>query len=144
MTWLLPTLRWAGAVLLAGVALVHGRLWLDGYRSIDVIGPLFALDTVLAALLAVAVVLAPRRHLAVVALAGAALAAGTAGGLLLSTRVPLFGFQESLAAGDAVLSLVLEGAATAVLLALAGLVLRRRERTPPRAAGAPGARITRR
>jgi hypothetical protein len=31
------------------VALVHGRLWLDGYRAIDVIGPLFLLDTLLAA-----------------------------------------------------------------------------------------------
>ncbi|HEV7870561.1 MAG TPA: hypothetical protein VGO95_04835 [Modestobacter sp.] len=115
------TLRWAGALLLAGVAVVHGRLWLDGYRSIDVIGPLFALDTVLAALLAVAVVLAPRRHLPVVALAGAALAVGTAAGLLLSTRVALFGFRESLSAEHAVLSLVLEGAAGVVLLGLAWL-----------------------
>jgi hypothetical protein len=47
------------------------------------------------------------------------LAAGTAGGLLLSTRVALFGFRESLAAQDAVLSLVLEAAATVVLLLLA-------------------------
>jgi hypothetical protein len=127
-----PALRWAGALLLAGVALVHGRLWVDGYRTIEVIGPLFALDTVLAALLAVAVLLAPRRILAGVALAGAALAAGTAGGLLLSTVVPLFGFQESLQAQYAVLSLVLEGAATVVLLALAAVAARHRAVTPGR------------
>jgi hypothetical protein len=119
-------LRGAGALLLAGMAFLHGRLWVDGYRSIDVIGPLFAVDTVLAALLAVAVLGAPRRHLAVVALAGAALAAGTAGGLLLSTRVTLFGFRESLAAQDAKLSLVLEVAATIVLLTLAAVSVARR------------------
>jgi hypothetical protein len=119
-------LRGAGALLLAAMAFLHGRLWVDGYRSIDVIGPLFAVDTVLAALLAVAVLGAPRRHLAVVALAGAALAAGTAGGLLVSTRVTLFGFRESLAAQDAKLSLVLEGAATVVLLILAAVSVARR------------------
>jgi hypothetical protein len=128
VTWVRVLLRLAGATLLAAVAVVHGRLWLDGYRTIDVIGPLFALDTVLAALGAVAVLLAPRRHLPAVALAGAALAAGTAGGLLLSTRVALFGFQESLAAQDAVLSLALEAAATVVLLVLA-LAAPARDRT---------------
>jgi hypothetical protein len=120
------TLRGAGALLLAATAVLHGRLWLDGYRSIDVIGPLFALDTVLAVVAATALLVTPRRHLGVVALAGAALAAGTAGGLLLSTQVALFGFRESLAASDARLSLVLEGAATVVLLVLAALSLRRR------------------
>src|ERR1700710_150589 len=119
-------LRAAGALLLTATAVVHGRLWIDGYRSINVIGPLFAVDTVLAGLLAIALLGAPRRHLAVVALAGAALAAGTAAGLLLSTRVTLFGFRESLAAQDAKLSLVLEGAATVVLLTLAALSVARR------------------
>ena len=129
MTTLRTALRWAGAVLLAAIALVHGRLWLDGYRSIEVIGPLFAVDTVLAALLAVAVVVASRRQLPLVALAGAALAAGTAAGLLLSTTVPLFGFQESLSARHAVLSLVLEGAATVVLLTLAAIPTQQRTAT---------------
>jgi hypothetical protein len=144
VTGLRWTLRAAGAVLLAAVAVVHGRLWLDGYRTIDVIGPLFLLDTALAAVLAVALLLTPRRHLTLVALAGAALAAGTAGGLLLSTRVTLFGFRESLAADDARLSLVLEGAATVVLLVLAAVSARDRRGRPdavPRAAphgrGAP-------
>jgi hypothetical protein len=144
VTGLRWTLRAAGAVLLAAVAVVHGRLWLDGYRTIDVIGPLFLLDTALAAVLAVALLLTPRRHLTLVALAGAALAAGTAGGLLLSTRVPLFGFRESLAAADARLSLVLEGAATVVLLVLAAVSARDRRgrrdavpRTAHRGRGAP-------
>lgn len=121
-----PVLRWVGALLLAGIAVVHARLWLDGYRSIDVIGPLFAVDVLAAAVLAVALVAVPRRLLAVTALAGAALAGGTAAGLLLSTRVPLFGFRESLQARDAVASLVLEAAATVVLVGLAVLALRTR------------------
>jgi hypothetical protein len=138
------TLRWAGALLLAAVAVVHGRLWLDGYRSIDLIGPLFALDVALAALLAVAVLLAPDRYLTVVALAGALLAVGTAGGLLLTTQVPLFGYQESLAAQDAVLSLVLEGAAGVVLVALAGFSVRYPAHPPAHRSTGPGARASRR
>jgi hypothetical protein len=68
----MAVVRWVGALLLAAVAVGHGRLWLDGYRSLDVIGPLFALDTVLAVLLAAAVVLTPRRHLTLLALAALA------------------------------------------------------------------------
>jgi hypothetical protein len=136
-------LRWAGVLLLVGIAVVHARLWWAGYRTVEVIGPLFALDVVLAGLCAAAVAVAHRRWLGLAALAGAALAAGTAGGLLLSTRVPLFGFRESLAAADARLSLVLEGAATVVLLTLAAVSARDRSRRPdavPRTASrGPGA-----
>jgi hypothetical protein len=121
LRWLL---RVAGAVLLIGIAVVHARLWSDGYRSLDVIGPLFIVNAVGATVLAIAVLLAPLRYLALVALAGAALAAGTAAGLLLTTQVEVFGFKESLEAPDAVLSLWLEGAATVVLLALAALSFR--------------------
>jgi len=143
MTGLRLLLRVAGALLLAAIAWVHADLWLDGYRDIPTIGWLFALDVVGAAVLAVAVLVAPRRFLALVALAGAALAAGTAAGLLLSTQVELFGFQESLQAEHAKLSLWLEAAATVVLLALVGLSTRRRY--PPRAhsVAGPGAGTTR-
>ena len=133
-------LRVAGALLLLATAYVHGDLWLDGYRSISVIGPLFALQTVAAAALALAVLLSPRRFLALVALAGAALAAGTAGGLLLSTKVELFGFRESLQAEHAVLSLELEAAATVVLLLLAWLATQRRDAPRGRPAARPRVR----
>jgi hypothetical protein len=79
----------------------------------------------------VAVVLVSRRLLPAMTLAGATLAAGTAAGLLLSAEVPLFGFQETLGARYAGLSLVCEGAATVLLLALAGVSVRVRE--PPAA-----------
>jgi len=132
-------LRVAGALLLAAIAWVHADLWLDGYRDIPTIGWLFALDVVGAAVLAVAVLLAPLRFLGLAALAGAALAAGTAAGLLLTTQVEVFGFQESLEAPNARLSLWLEGAATVVLLALAALAARRRSSPRTRSTAGPGA-----
>jgi hypothetical protein len=127
MAMLRWVLRVAGAVLLLAIAYVHGDLWRDGYRSISVIGPLFVVQTVSAAVLALAVLISPRRWLPLVALGGAALAAGTAAGLLLSTKVELFGFRESLQAEHAVLSLWLEAAATVVLLVLAWVATQGRD-----------------
>jgi hypothetical protein len=49
----------AGLVALDG--LVHVRLWQDGYRFLDDVGPLFLVNTVVAALLAVAVLAWPSR-----------------------------------------------------------------------------------
>jgi hypothetical protein len=140
MALLRLVLRVAGAVLLLAIAYVHGDLWLDGYRSLSVIGPLFIVQTVAAAVLGIAVLLSPRRWLALVALAGAALAAGTAAGLLLSTKVELFGFRESLQAPHAVLSLWLEGAATVVLLGLAWLATQGRDAPRTRASARPRVR----
>ena len=133
-------LRVVGALLLAGIAWVHADLWLDGYRDIPTIGWLFLMNVVGAAVLAVAVLVTPRRFLALVALAGAALAAGTAAGLLLSTKVELFGFSESLEAQSARLSLWLEAAATVVLLVLAWLATQRRDAPRGRAAARPRVR----
>jgi hypothetical protein len=139
MTGLRLLLRTAGALLLAAIAWVHAGLWLDGYRDIPTIGWLFALNVVGAAVLAVAVLVTPRRFLALVAVAGAGLAAGTAAGLLVSTQVELFGFRESLEAESARLSLWLEGAATVVLLALAALSTRRRDPRRVHSTVGPGA-----
>jgi hypothetical protein len=139
MTGLRLLLRTAGALLLAAIAWVHAGLWLDGYRDIPTIGWLFALNVVGAAVLAVAVLVTPRRFLALVAVAGAGLAAGTAAGLLVSTQVELFGFRESLEAESARLSLWLEGAATVVLLALAALSTRRRDPRRVHSTAGPGA-----
>jgi hypothetical protein len=136
-------LRLAGALLLAAIAWVHADLWFQGYRDFPTIGWLFAVDVVGAAVLALAVLVAPRRSLPLVALAGAALAAGTAAGLLVTTQVEVFGFQESLEAQHARLSLWLEAAATVVLLALAGLSVRRRNPRRVHTAAGTGARTTR-
>jgi len=55
--------------------------------------------------------------------AGAALAVGTAAGLLLSASVGLFGYTESLAVPSAQTSLVVEFTGAAVLAAAAAIVL---------------------
>ncbi|TQN42010.1 hypothetical protein FHU33_1401 [Blastococcus colisei] len=119
-------LRIVGAALLIGIAVIHGYLWQAGYRGIDVIGPAFLLDTVLGILGALAVLLAPRRLLPWAAAAGAALALGTLGALVLSTTVGLFGFVESVQAQLWWESFWVEVAATVVLTALAVLAWRGR------------------
>jgi hypothetical protein len=123
---LIRVLRIAGAVLLLGVAVIHGHLWQAGYRTIDGIGPAFLLDTALGVLGALAVLLAPRRLLPWAAAAGAALAAGTLGALVLSTTVGLFGFVESVEAQLWWESFWVEAAAAVVLTALAVLAWRGR------------------
>ena len=55
-------LRLAGAALLVVIALIHGYLWRQGYRDIDVIGPAFLFQAVLGVLGAAAVAWRGRTH----------------------------------------------------------------------------------
>jgi len=118
--WAVTVLAVAGAALLAWSGAIHLRLWFEGYRDISVIGPLFLIQGIASIVLAVA--LAAFRRLALLA-AGAALAAATAAGLLLSAGVGLFGYTESLAVPYAETSLVVEFTSAAVLAAAAALIL---------------------
>jgi hypothetical protein len=118
--WALTLLAVAGAGLLVWSGVLHLQLWSEGYRTISVIGPLFLVQGI--ASIALAAVLAVFRRLVLLA-AGAALAAGTAAGLLLSASVGLFGYTESLAVPDAVTSLVVEFTGAAVLAVAAVVVL---------------------
>ncbi|MDP5183520.1 hypothetical protein QOZ88_12815 [Blastococcus sp. BMG 814] len=95
LTWVL---RLVGAVLLAVMGWLHLDLWLDGYRTIDVIGPAFVLNAIAGFGLALLLLVAPRRWLWLAAALGALTALGTLTALLLSTTVGLFGFVESSAA----------------------------------------------
>ena len=122
----IAVLRVAGAVLLVVIALIHGYLWRQGYRDIDVIGPAFLLQAVLGVLGAAAVLLAPRRLLPWAAAAGAAFALGSLAALLLSTTVGLFGFTESTAAMYWWESFWVEIAAAVILTALAAVAWRGR------------------
>jgi hypothetical protein len=122
-----PAARWAaniaavaGAALLVWSGVIHLQLWGDGYRDISVIGPLFLVQGV--GSIVIAAVLAVFRRLALIA-AGAVTLASTAGGLLLSVYVGLFGYQESLAVPYAKSSLVIEFTGAAVLGAAAALVM---------------------
>ena len=126
-TRLLWALRLLGAALLAAMGWIHLNLWLDGYRTIDVIGPAFLLNTIAGFGLAVLLLVTPRPLLAWVAALGALTALGTLGGLLLATTVGLFGFVESTAADLWWESLWVEIAAVVVLAALAALAARRRD-----------------
>lgn len=116
---------WAGAVLIVLSALVHLHLWSTGYRYIPTIGPLFLAQGVAGIVLAV--VLAILRH-PVTALLGAGYALATIAGLLISVNFGLFGFQDSIDAPYAQLSLAIETAAAVILLAATVAMVRRRHR----------------
>jgi hypothetical protein len=146
--------RGAAAVLLIVIGVVHLHLWLDGYRHLNTIGPLFLLDVVAAALLAAVVAV---RLNVLVAMAAASFAAGTLGANVLSLLLPngLFEFKEggvSYAGGFAIASemgvVVLLGTWTYLRWRRGDLGWRRRpvipsqsstEQPPPvMAMGAPG------
>ena len=118
-------LRIAGAALLVAMAWIHLHLWLDGYRTINVVGPGFLLNTIAGFGLAALLLVTPRLLVGWVALLGALTAAGTLAGLLLATTVGLFGFVESTTAALWWESLWVEVAAVVVLGTLAALMLRR-------------------
>lgn len=120
--------RILGAAALGATAGIHLHLWLEGYRSVPTIGPLFLLNAVGGSLLVLAVLAIPRRWLGLVALAGAGYEAATIAALLLASTRGLFGFYESSAAPLYSTSLAVESAGAVVLLAtaaLAGGVVRR-------------------
>jgi hypothetical protein len=108
-----------GSALLVASSAIHLELWSTGYRTIPTIGPLFLIQGLAGALLAVLLVLS-RRLLIVVTAAGFMIA--TIGGLLLSIKFGLFGFRDTLAAPYAGLSLGVESAGV-IVLAIVGAVL---------------------
>jgi hypothetical protein len=122
--------RVGGAAVLLATAAIHLHLWSQGYRDIPWIGPLFLLDAIGAAALAVAVLVVPARWLPLACAAGALLELGTLGGLLLSTTVGFLGFVESWAAPWAVTSAVVEAVGVLLLggAALAGVAASRQRR----------------
>ena len=127
-TGVLWALRILGAALLAAMGWIHLDLWQSGYRTIDVIGPAFLLNSIAGFGLAVLLLVTPRPLLSWVAALGALTALGTLGGLLLATTVGLFGFVESTAADFWWESFWVEVAGALVLGALAALA-RRRDRS---------------
>lgn len=108
-----------GSALLAASALIHLQVWSMGYRTIPTIGPLFLVQGISGAVLAVLLVFS-RRLFFVVMAAGFMIA--TIGGLLLSVYFGLFGFMDTLGAPYAGLSLGVESSGV-VLLAVVGTAL---------------------
>jgi hypothetical protein len=118
---LTTTLLTAGALLVAGSALIHLYLWADGYRHVPSIGPLFMAQGIVGLVLAVALVALPRP---VVAALGASFLLASAAALLISATAGLFGFMDTLDAPWASTSLVVEAVGAVALLGGAVLTLR--------------------
>jgi predicted lipoprotein with Yx(FWY)xxD motif len=146
LDWQRLGLRVAGAGLLAVTGATHLDLYLTGYRSIPVIGPLFLLQVIAAFGLAAAVLVSGSR---LAAAAGAGFVLSTLGGYLLSVWIGLFGFKE-IRTTAGILAGVIEVAAFAVLAMLALSPAAPRQPAGPAAsrsavlarlqAGMPGAR----
>jgi hypothetical protein len=116
--------RYLGAAALLAVGLGHlEQRAAAHYAAIPTIGTLFLVNFVSATVVAVGLALplerlggpAGRHLLALLALSGVGIAAGSVAGLLISETTGLFGFMEDGYRSAIVLSLVLEGA-TIVLL----------------------------
>jgi hypothetical protein len=117
--WTVLALAATGAGFLIWSGVIHLELWADGYKDISVIGPLFLVQGIASIVVGAAVV--ALRWLALL-LAGVIAGLATAGGLLLSVYVGLFGFTENLAVPYATLSLAVEFTAAFVLLVAAVLL----------------------
>jgi hypothetical protein len=109
---------------LLGSAWVHLDLWLLGYRDIDTVGPLFLLNVVAGAVIALAVAI--WRHW-LAPLAAAAFGLATLLAFLGSVTVGLFGMQGVLSGTPQVLAAVTELVCVAAGAVLARQYLRERQ-----------------
>lgn len=121
--------RLLGVGLTGAMGWIHLRLWVDGFRDIPVIGPLFLVNVIGAAVLAVVLLVVPARLLSAAAVVTAAFTAGTLACLILSLTVGFFGGQESLQTPLVPATLIVESAGVLVLVVVAIL--------GPRASGRP-------
>lgn len=87
-----PTARLAAAAFVLVGGLIHLELWLEGYRRIPNIGPLFLLNVAASAAVGVALVVGKARGQVLVA--SAVLTVSSAAALLISRTVGLLGFSE--------------------------------------------------
>lgn len=129
---LAPTLRSATAATLAAGGSIHAQLYLDGYRFIHAIGPLFLLQASASFALAALLLVGMPPLLLRIAAAGVAL--GALGGFTASRTVGVFGFTEHGLQPEpqAVLSLLAE-TGTLLLLAIWQVTVPRQPRVvrPP-------------
>ncbi|MFF4830035.1 hypothetical protein [Streptomyces sp. NPDC001312] len=128
---LAPALRVAIAATLAGSGYIHAQLYIDEYRFIHVVGPLFLLQASVSFAVA-ALLLIGMPPLLKLAAAGVAL--GAIGGFAASRTVGVFGFTEHglQPAPQALLSILAE-TGTLLLLAIWQALVTRQHRAarPP-------------
>jgi putative intracellular protease/amidase len=108
----------AAGVLVSGI--VHLKLWFDGFRDIDVIGPWFMLNAVAGAVIA-ALLLAWRHGIPLFLAVG--FGASTLGAFVISATVGLFGVHERWTGASVLTAAVSE--VVAILAGLAGLLQER-------------------
>ncbi len=123
--------RLLGVGLTAAMGWIHLHLWVDGFREVPVVGTLFLLNAIGAAVLAVALLVVPARLLSAVAAVTAVFTAGTLAGLILSLTVGLFGVQESVQTPVVLPTLMVESAGVLVLV-LITILAPRSSRRPRR------------
>ncbi|MFF5013198.1 hypothetical protein [Streptomyces sp. NPDC001165] len=130
--FLVPTLRAATAATLAAGGYIHAQLYIDGYRFIHIIGPLFLLQASASFAFAALLLIGTPPPLLRISEAGVAL--GALGGFTASRTVGVFGFTERglQPAPQAVLSLLAE-TGTLLLLAIwqVSATRQRRAARPP-------------
>jgi hypothetical protein len=107
-------------------ALVHLHLWMNGYRRLPTIGPLFLAQVIAGFVIAVLVLLLRN---VVAAIVGFGFVASTLGGFLISVNAGLFGFQDSFAAPYAHMAFDVEIVAMVLLVAAPLLSIRQATRT---------------
>ncbi len=125
--------RLLGVGLTGAMGWIHLQLWVDGFRDIPVIGPLFLVNVIGAAVLAVVLLVVPARLLSAAAVVTAAFTAGTLACLILSLTVGFFGGQESLQTPLVPATLIVELAGVLVLV-LVAILGPRSSRRPRRSA----------
>jgi hypothetical protein len=127
-----PALLMAGRLLGVGLTVamgwIHLWLWVDSYRQVPLIGPLFLLNAIGAVALAGVLLVVPTRVLSTTAMVTAVFTAGTLAALILSLTVGLFGVQESMQTPLVVATLIVESTGVAVLVLTALLSVRSRRR----------------
>jgi hypothetical protein len=123
--------RVVGASLVLATGWVHLHLWLDGYRDIPGIGPLFLAVVVLAVLGAVALLLVPDRWMPGVALLAGLFEGASLAALLLSLTVGLLGFTEAWSAPLVVPAILIQGAGLVLLAGFGTMQARRSRQHPP-------------
>jgi hypothetical protein len=129
----LQIMRRIGVLAVLVIGAVHLQQYLDGYQDIPTIGPLFALNAVGSAAVAVGLLLPVERWLAgrrgeiaigLLALGGVAIGLGSLIALYIAETGTLFGFSEGTLETVMWIAIVAEGAAVALLgpVAVANLV----------------------
>jgi hypothetical protein len=132
-------LRLAGVAALAWIGYLHLHLWLEGYRQIPADGPLFLLDAVAGFVLAAALLAWPRP---LAGLLAAGYTAATLGALVISLRVGLLGFHESMSASFVRPALAVESVTVLVLLSWTALTAARLQPPARRQQPAPPDRVS--